>query len=569
MTQLFLKLLNMSISASWLVLAVLLRRLLFRKAPKWISCLLWSLVALRLLLPFSFESAFSLIPSAEVIPQNIATAQTPAIYSGIPAVNSTVNPLFTQRLAPETHILETILFHAAVIWLAGAAVLLLYSAVSSWKLRRQVRASIQIGHQLYACDDVASPFIFGVLFPKIYVPSGIDPERLAYVLAHENAHLKRLDHWWKPLGFLLLTVYWFNPLLWLAYILLCRDIERACDEKVITRMDNAGKRGYSEALVACSVHRRMIMACPIAFGEVSVKARIKGILCYKKPSFWILMIALAACTATAVCFLTNPIPCRHDYSAEITVSPTCTQEGIQSLTCRLCDHCYTAPAPRLTHDFQKGDVLTPPDCTHPGSRELVCTGCGAARSEVMEPTGHALGTPFLSKEPNCAETGEMSAQCTLCHGVYVVEILAPNQNHDLHETVVKEATCVKPGEGRITCSRCDHVETLTYEPHGHNYVYGYTEPGTCTRNGLQEIKCTLCGDKYFEELPATGTHTWVASGNSPARCIYCGVNIYGYGNDEDYGLGSLLSSPLITNPPGTQLPSLKWDIAEDIRPKPG
>jgi hypothetical protein len=316
---------------------------------------------------------------------------------------------------------------------------------------------------------------------------------------------------------LLLPVYWFNPLLWLAYILLCRDIEQACDEKVITGMDNAGKRGYSEALVACSVHRRMIMACPIAFGEVSVKARIKGILSYKKPSFWILVITLAACTATAVCFLTNPIPCRHDYCAEITVSPTCTHEGIQNLTCRLCDHSYSAPAALLTHDFQKGDVLTPPDCTHPGSIELVCTGCGAARSEVMEPTGHALGTPFLSKEPNCAETGEMSAQCTLCHGVYVVEILAPNQNRDLHETVVKEATCVKPGEGILTCSRCDHTETLTYEPHGHDFF-----ARTCISNGRQLQQCATCGALYVKFDNLIDSHTWVSS-DGMVYCSSCGT----------------------------------------------
>lgn len=548
MTQLFLKFLNMSISASWLVLMVLLLRLFFRKAPKWISCLLWSLVALRLFIPFSFESAFSLIPSAQVIPQNIATTQTPAIYSGISAVNNAVNPLFTQNLAPETRVLETALSYASVIWLAGAAALLLYSAISCWRLRRQVRASILIGNNLYVCDDVESPFIFGILFPKIYVPSGIEEGTLQYVLAHENAHLKRLDHWWKPLGFLLLTVYWFNPLLWLAYILLCRDIERACDEKVITNMDNSGKKRYSEALVACSVHRRMIMACPVAFGEVAVKTRIKGILRYHKPSFWLLLAAAVTCIATAVCFLTDPIPCTHAYTGEITVCSTCTEKGIQTLTCPLCDHSYTARAELLAHDFRQGDVLIPPDCVHSGTRELVCAGCGATKTEEIEKTGHAFGTPFVSKSPNCVQTGEMSAECTVCHTVQVIEVIAPNQDHDLQETVVTAATCVKSGQGILTCSRCDHTESCTYDPHGHDYVYGAAHPGNCTFYGTQEIVCTSCGDKYFEELPVTGSHTWVASGNGPTRCIYCGMNQSGFGNDEDYGLGSLFSSPLITDP---------------------
>lgn len=548
MTELVLKLLNMSISASWLVLAVLLLRLLFRKAPKWISCLLWSIVALRLVIPFHFESVLSLIPSAEVIPQNIVTTQTPAIYSGIPAVNSTVNPLFTQHMTPENHTLETILFFVTVVWLVGVAALLLYSTVSYWRLRWRVQASIRLQHNLYMCDHVESPFILGTLLPRIYIPSGMDSGQLQYVLAHENAHLKRLDHWWKPLGFLLLTVYWFNPLLWLAYSLLCRDIERACDEKVIAKMNNTGKKAYSEALVACSVHRRLVMACPVAFGEVAIKTRINGIFCYRKPSFWVLLAATGACIATALCFLTDPIPCIHRYTAKIATSSTCTQKGVQVLTCALCDHSYTAPAKLLAHTYEQGDVLVEPDCTHQGRMELICTGCGAVKTEIMEKTAHTLGTPLLTKKPNCVETGELSAVCTLCQSVHVVEIVAPNQDHDLHETVVKESTCVKPGEGIITCSRCDYAESCTYEPHGHNFIYGLTHPGTCVRNGTQEIVCTLCGDKYFEELPATGTHTWVASGNSPARCIYCGVNIYGYGNDEDYGLGSLLSSPLITDP---------------------
>ena len=539
MTELFIKLLNMSISASWLVLAVLLLRLLFRKAPKWISCLLWSIVALRLITPLSFESALSLIPSAEVIPQDIATTQTPAIYSGISGVNSAVNPLFTQYLTPQDHTLEMILDYASVVWLAGVAVLLLYSAVSYWRLRWQVQASIPMQNNLYVCDNVESPFILGTFFPRIYIPSGMDEGQLQHVLAHENAHLKRLDHLWKPLGFLLLTVYWFNPLLWLAYILLCRDIERACDEKVITHMDNAGKKAYLEALVACSVHRRLIMACPVAFGEVSVKARIKGILCYRKPSFWIILAAAAACMVTAVCFLTNPVSCPHTYSGEITVCSTCTQTGVKTLTCKLCNHIYTAPADLLAHTYEQGNVLTEPNCTHPGSMELVCSGCGTVKTQALEKTGHNLGVSFLSKTPNCAQTGTLSAVCSMCRSVHAVETVAANQDHDLQETVVKEATCVKPGEGIITCSRCDYAESCNYAPHGHNYVYGQTTPGTCISYGVQMIVCTACNAQYAEQLPKSGEHTWCDPGNGPTRCFYCGFIKPGTGAEWGYGSGSL------------------------------
>lgn len=537
MTGLFLKLLNMCFSASWLVLAVLLLRLIFRKAPKWISCLLWSIVALRLLIPFSFESVFSLIPSGEVIPLNIMTTQTPAIYSGISAVNSAVNPLFTQQLAPETHTLERILFFASSVWLAGAVALLLYSAISCWKLHRQVRASIQFGSNLYACDDVQSPFIFGVLFPKIYIPSGIDKEHLKYVLAHEDAHIQRRDHWWKPLGFLLLTVYWFNPLLWLAYILLCRDIEQACDEKVIASMDNAGKKGYSEALVACSVHRRMIMACPVAFGEVAIQTRIKGILYYKKPSFWLILSAALVCAVTAVCFLTDPIPCVHSYTGKITESSTCTHKGIQTFTCRLCDHSYTARAQLLAHDFRQGKVLKEPECTHPGIRELVCTGCGKVKTEGIEETGHILGAPFLTKEPNCTETGELSAQCALCHEVLAVDTVATNHDHDLHESVVVAATCANPGEGVLACSRCDYTESLTYERLPHNYVVTYTEPGNCRRDGNHFMVCTNCDSMHVVSFPDTKEHEWVTTWCGIVECLYCG-NIQSWGpfGNDDYSL---------------------------------
>ncbi len=310
MSELFIKIFNLAVTAGWIVLAVLLLRPLMRKAPKWISCLLWGIVGLRLVFPFSLESVFSLIPSAEPLPQNITVTTAPAIHSGIGVMNSIVNPVISDSLAPQVgasvNPMQIVIEVAAYIWLVGVALMLGYGILSYILLRRKVRASVKGDGKLYFCDEVDSPFILGVLFPRIYLPSGMSGEALEHVLAHERAHLRRGDHVWKPLGFLLLSVYWFNPLIWIAYALLCRDIEAACDEKVIGMMDDEAKKDYSRTLLACSMHRKRIMACPLAFGEVGVKQRIKSVLNYKKPAFWIIIIALVATVIVSVCFLTNP-----------------------------------------------------------------------------------------------------------------------------------------------------------------------------------------------------------------------------------------------------------------------
>lgn len=310
MSAAFLKILNMSITASWLILAVIILRFLLSKAPTWIHCLLWGIVALRLVMPFSFESVFSLIPNAEPIPQNIAATQTPTINIGIPAINNVLNPIIIESFAPEigasVNPLQVILFALSIIWVIGMSAMLIYSIVSCITLHNKVGASLLNYKNVYYCDHIDTPFILGIIQPKIYLPSGISEEQMNYVIKHENTHLTRHDHWWKPIGFTLLTVYWFNPLIWTAYVLLCRDIEKACDEKVIKDMDNNAKKGYSEALVSCSIKRRKIMICPLAFGEIGVKDRIKSVLNYRKPALGIIIIAVLACMAVAVCFLTDP-----------------------------------------------------------------------------------------------------------------------------------------------------------------------------------------------------------------------------------------------------------------------
>lgn len=310
MGEIFLKALNMSITANWMVLAVIAVTLIFKRIPKWINCLLWGLAGLRLILPFSFESIFSLAPSADALDESILISQTPSIDSGIPIINQTVNPALSQGFAPDNTAssapMQIFMFILSVVWLAGIAAMLIYGAVSYIKIKRKTSESINLKDNIYYCDNIDTPFILGIIKPKIYIPSGMDESYIDYIISHESAHLKRKDHIWKPLGFLILSFYWFNPVLWAAYILLCRDIEKACDEKVIKNMDAEDKKCYSEAIVASSTHRRMIMARPLAFGEVGVKARIKNMSSYKKPTLWIIIAAVILSVILSVCFLTNP-----------------------------------------------------------------------------------------------------------------------------------------------------------------------------------------------------------------------------------------------------------------------
>ena len=310
MSELFLKLLNMSISASWLILAVLLVRFVLKKAPKWISLLLWGLVAVRLVFPFSIESAWSLIPSAEPVSPEMVQSAAPALQTGIPVIGSPVEPMIGESLAPAPEAganpLQIWLLLLAAVWAIGIVGFAVYTVIVCRRLRRRVSTAVLLRDNVFQSENVGSPFVLGVLRPRIYLPFRISPRDAEHVIAHEQAHIARRDHWWKPLGFLLLAIYWFNPLVWLSYILLCRDIELACDEKVIKKLGNEQRAAYTEALLACSVNRRMIAVCPLAFGEVGVKERVKSVRNYKKPAFWIIILAVIACVVVAVCFLTNP-----------------------------------------------------------------------------------------------------------------------------------------------------------------------------------------------------------------------------------------------------------------------
>lgn len=310
MDDVFLKLVNLSISASWLILAVLVLRVVLKKAPKWVMPLLWGVVALRLVCLFSIESALSLIPSAETIPSEIVTeTREPVLYeqATLDIVTNPTLPSAAEVPVGVSRQQAQVDFNIySVLWLAGMAALLVHALVSAGKLKRKLATAILLRDNIYESEFVDSPFVFGVVKPNIYLPMHMDEGTAAYVIAHECAHLARRDHWWKVLGYLVLALHWFNPLVWVAYILFCRDIELACDEKVVRGLDGAARADYSQALLSCAAPKRAVAACPLAFGEGNIKTRVKSALHYKKPAFWVAAAAVLAVVIMAVCFLTNP-----------------------------------------------------------------------------------------------------------------------------------------------------------------------------------------------------------------------------------------------------------------------
>ncbi len=310
MGALFVDFLNISITASYIIFAVILIRLIFLRIPKKFICILWAIAGIRLVLPFSIESVFSLIPSAETIQPVTGNHRGVIINSGISAIDTPVNEYLGDRyyegVTVSANLKDIITSVAAIVWVIGIAAILIYGIISYVRVKKTVIGAVRLKDNVWQSENVISPFILGIFKPKIYIPFNMDAETAGHVIAHENAHLKRRDHWIKPLGFLILAVYWFNPLVWVAYILLCKDIERACDEKVISQMSEGSRKEYASALLECAVNRRRIAACPLAFGETGLKERVKGIMNYKKPAFWVVIIAVIACVVAAVCFLTNP-----------------------------------------------------------------------------------------------------------------------------------------------------------------------------------------------------------------------------------------------------------------------
>jgi len=331
MGDVFLKLLNMSITAGWFILAVLCVRLIFRKIPAWVNCFLWGAVAVRLICPFSIESQFSILPSAEpvkasTIVQGEVQNYIPSIDSHLTIVENTINPILAEAFAyndsESVAPLQVVTGVAGFVWVCGITLLIICATGSMIRLHKLVKEAVCVRDNIYICDAVKSPFILGIARPRIYLSSALSGKEINYIIAHESAHLRRKDHWWKPLGYLILCIYWFNPLCWAAYGLLCKDIELACDEKVAGDMTFHEKKEYSKILLSCTKQRSLVMVCPLAFGEVGIKERVKSVLNYKKPTVWIMIAAVVVCLILAICFLTNPT---KEYQIRITIPAGSTE----------------------------------------------------------------------------------------------------------------------------------------------------------------------------------------------------------------------------------------------------
>lgn len=398
MGEIFLKLLNLSITASWLILAVLCIRLLFRKIPKWITCLLWGVVAIRLIFPFSIESAFSLQLSAEPIRTSIMVEgelipYVPSVNSNIGVVENTVNPLLAEAFAyQETESVAPLQIATEIagsVWLSGMVVLLIFALVSMIKLRLRVREAVRYKENIYICDAVKSPFILGIIKPRIYLSSALSEEEMDYIIAHERAHLKRKDHLWKPFGYLLLCIYWFNPLCWIAYIMLCKDIELACDEKVIKDMSFGDKKEYSRVLLFCATQRHLVMACPLAFGEVGVKERVKTVLNYKKPTFWITIAAIVVCAIVAICFLTNPA---KEYQIRITI-PAGSETGFYYSDEEICPKRNTLTIAKGGHLGDMEVILLPVEVKEENAYDepIYITAVAPAKMDVEKGAWFKIG----------------------------------------------------------------------------------------------------------------------------------------------------------------------------------
>ena len=370
MTELFLKLLNMGLSATWLILAVLLLRLVLKKAPKWVNPLLWGVVALRLVLPFSIESALSLIPRGEVIsPEAVEYAARPAVNTNpgssgpiIYAASDAAPPAGLTTM-PESPAAANPLFTAAniaaLVWLIGIALMLLWAFASWMRLRSRMSTAVRLEGEVYESEFAASPFVLGVFRPKIYLPYGLGEGERAHILAHERAHIARRDTWFKPLGFLVLTLHWYNSLVWLAWTLYCRDVEYACDERAVKNLAPEQRAEYSEALLKCSAPGRRAAACPLAFGESDAKGRVKNVLSYRKPAFWIILAAVALIIVLAVCFLTNP------------ASPGVAPEDV-------------ALPENLGEDFPEGIIAAARDYAAADAKRIAEGGAEVTGAEIMQ-----------------------------------------------------------------------------------------------------------------------------------------------------------------------------------------
>ena len=316
MEDMFLSVLNMSLTSSYVIFIILILRLLLKRAPKAISYALWAVAAFRLLCPTSFESLFSLIPiNTAAIPQNIAYQQIPQINSGISPVDTYINgSLPAPTVYASVNPLQIYLMIGAYLWFCGVAAMLIYSVISVVLLKGQLKSGSHLEGNIYVADNLKTPFVLGIFSPQIFIPAGLSEEEKGYIIRHEQTHIRRFDHIIKPLAFFILCLHWFNPLVWFAFKLMSMDMELSCDERVIREMGSGIKKAYSSSLLSLATGRRTWNGSPLAFGEGNVKSRIKNVLRYKKSGFWILAGSIIIVTAVGIGLLANPITDDTDLS---------------------------------------------------------------------------------------------------------------------------------------------------------------------------------------------------------------------------------------------------------------
>lgn len=520
MNQFFIVLLNNAVISSVLIFAVIMIRACIKKAPRWITCALWGLVAIKLVFPFSIESMLSMIPSSRPIPVDIAYQAVPQIESGVTVINNIVNPVLEANFTPSEVVavnpMQVVVSLAATVWMVGVAVLCLYLMISYVLLRKKVAVSKNIFENVYLCDDVSNPFILGIMNPGIYLPSGMKQDTMECVLEHEKAHLKRFDHIWKPLGFFILTVYWFHPLCWIAYALLCKDIEFACDEKVTKDRDKAWKATYCQALLDCSAGRRMISACPVAFGEVGVKDRVRYVLNYQKPAFWMIVVAVLSGVVVAVCFMTSPKSesAVTEMNAEAMIGDmqekpedTGTIDLVAALTAR-----------KWAQAFCDGDGMT---IVSMASEEVLM------QFEAMEVLGRhgdnvsfSFGSSPMFDWPDEVTPYVIAAQDDINH---TADILYYAWTSDPHVTVWREQiTLERDGEQyivskeKLTC--LDNITTaeefLLAYPFGIRDTLMYYYEGNSMGEALNQ-NALLSSSYYYKDLfdPATAVYDLLNIGN--------------------------------------------------------
>ena len=523
MNEFFLRVVNASVTATWIALALIVVRALLRKRlPKWLFCAAWGLVAARLVLPVRLESYFSLVPNTDKIIGR-ASASVPAVaivHGAAPAAKSV-----------------DVVGILSKVWLAGVALMLIWFIFSYVSVMIRVRVSVRTEDGAFLCDGIPSPFLLGVVRPKIYIPSSTDNSDVKYIIAHENAHRRRGDHLWKPLGYFLLSANWFNPVMWIVYVLLCRDIEYACDEKVVSELGNDIKRSYSEALMKCSVSRKTLAACPVAFAEAGVKQRIRNVLNYKRPTVWIIAAAAVLIAVLSACFFTNrkepeepastagaalsqketetedACASGHDYALFSEVAPTCAAQGVKTYKCSVCGDVREDVSERLPHEYSSA-LISDADCVSGAVTEFTCALCGDVYRETGEPSpdAHDYSVWETLTYPGCITAGVDKISCSRCGASYTVETAALGHNF-------AGATCSSPE----TCILCGETR---------GEALGHTHFGPCEYCG-QTILATVDDSALYAQLEAVNQEIREIVAQSGKATSYGNSQRYGFdGNDH-------------------------------------